>query len=62
MFISSAKSPAMKFSMTSRTKSHKILFRIIARATPKLNMVNLQFARYSAVLASPTVSFEDLAT
>ena len=48
--------------MTSGTESYKILLSIIAGAAPKLNMMNLQFARYSTVLASPIVSLKDLAT
>jgi hypothetical protein len=52
----------MKLSMTSGAKSHKIFLAVFAQVAPKLNMVNLQFARASAILASPIVSFQDLAT
>jgi hypothetical protein len=52
----------MKFSMTSGTKSYKIFFAVVTQLAPKLNMVHLQFARSSTVLAPPIVSFHDLAT
>ena len=52
----------MKCSVTSGAKSHKIFLTIITQVAPKLNMVNLQFARYSTILTSPTISFQDLAT
>jgi hypothetical protein len=54
-------SRTMKFSMTSGAKGYQIFLAVFTQATPKLNMVNLQFARPSTVLASPTISFHDLA-
>ena len=47
----------MKFSMTSGAKSYKIFLAVVTQVTPKLNMVNLQFARSSTILASPIISF-----
>lgn len=52
----------MKFSMTSGTKSYKIFLAVVTHLTPKLNMVNLEFARSSTILASPIISFQHLAT
>jgi hypothetical protein len=52
----------MKFFMTSGAKSYKVFFAIIAQVTPKLNMVNLQLGPSSTILASPIISFQDLAT
>lgn len=52
----------MKFSVTSGAKSCEIFLAVFTQATPKLNMVNLQFARCSTILASPIISFQNLAT
>jgi hypothetical protein len=52
----------MECSMTSGAKSHEIFLAVFAQVTPKLNMVNLQFAHSSTILASPIISFQDLAT
>jgi hypothetical protein len=52
----------MKFSVTSGAKSYKIFLAIITQVAPKLNMVNLQFGPSSTILASPIISFQDLAT
>ena len=52
----------MKISMASGAKSYKVFLAIPSQAAPKLNMVNLQFAPSSAILASPIISFHDLAT
>jgi hypothetical protein len=47
----------MKISMTTGAKSHKIFLAVLTQAAPKLNMVNLQFAPSSTILASPIISF-----
>jgi hypothetical protein len=52
----------MKFSMTRGAKSYKIPLVIITQVTPKLNMVNLKFGPSSTILASPIISFYNLAT
>jgi hypothetical protein len=48
--------------MTNGAKSHEIFLAVFTQVTPKLNMVNLQFARSSTILASPIISFQHLTT
>jgi hypothetical protein len=48
--------------MTRGAKSYKIPLVIITQVTPKLNMVNLKFGPSSTILASPIISFYNLAT
>ena len=43
--------------MTGGAESYKIFLAVVTPVTPKLNMVNLQFARSSTFLASPIISF-----
>jgi hypothetical protein len=52
----------MKFFMTSGAKSYKIFLAVVTQLAPKSNMVHLQFARSSTILAPPIISFHDLAT
>ena len=52
----------MKIAMASAAKSDEIFLAVLTQAAPKQNMVNLQFASSSAILASPVISFQNLAT
>jgi hypothetical protein len=47
----------MKVSVTSGAMGYKIFLAVVTQMAQKLNMMNLQFARYSTILASPVVSF-----
>jgi hypothetical protein len=47
----------MKGFMTGGTKGDKILLAIITQEAAKLNMMNLQLACPSTILASPIISF-----
>jgi hypothetical protein len=52
----------MKFSMTGGAESYKIFLAVFAQVSPELNMVNLQFACSSTILASPIIPFQHLTT
>ena len=48
--------------MTPDTKSYQILGRVIAQSTARLNVMDLEIFAYAAVLAMPSISFQDCMT
>jgi hypothetical protein len=51
----------MHFLVAAGTKGYQIGFDVIAQLAPRLNVVNFQTTDASARLATPAVSFQDLA-
>ena len=49
----------MSFLVTHGTKRYQILGRIIAEATPRLDVMDLKLFRSSAELATPTVPLQN---
>jgi hypothetical protein len=43
--------------MASGAKSYEVPVAVVTQDAPKLNVMNLQFARYSTILASPIIPF-----
>jgi hypothetical protein len=52
--------PPVTFSVTTDAKCNQIVCDILAEAASRLYMVNLQVLQVTAVLASPTISFQHL--
>ena len=50
----------MNFSVTPCTQGHQILCRVIAQATPRLNVMDLETLDAPARLATPAVSLQNL--